>query len=137
MLALIVAGSYIAMEREEWVSAGFRESERDIKEIKRVIARRNFLKDLLTFPQRIVKGNIGNVGRTGIVELEIEGEWAVVGGLPVDRYTCYFYDAGGGLEIFRKVNGNWRATLNRNEQEAWLKEVPDSLVSPQAKELLR
>jgi hypothetical protein len=133
MLGIIVAGSYIAMEREEWVYTN--SPTREVDEINRILARENFIESLLTFPKRVIKGSVGTTAG-GIYNIRVEDDWATVEGGPVDRYTCKFWPAGPGIQIYRKIHGEWQTINNRGEYEMWIKEVPETLVSPQAKNFL-
>ena len=74
---------------------------------------------------------------TGIVSIEIEGEWGVVETLPLDPITGEFLDAGPGILIFRKINGQWYRATDRQILNAWLEEIPESILAPEAKDLLR
>lgn len=74
---------------------------------------------------------------TGIVSIDIEDEWAVVETQPIDPKTGKFLDAGPGLHIFRKINGRWRRAMDQSTVNAWLEEIPESLLSPEVKEWLR
>jgi hypothetical protein len=135
MLILVVVSSYVAMEREEWVSPKLEGSMRDVEEIKRVVARKYFLTSILTFPRRVILGRTGLIAG-GISNIKVVGDWATIEAGPVDRYTCYFYAAGPGLRIYRKINGVWQTAKDRSEYENWIKEAPESLVSPEVKKLL-
>ena len=74
---------------------------------------------------------------TGIVSIDIEDEWAVVETQTINPKTGEFLDAGPGLHIFRKINGRWHRAMDQSTVNAWLEEIPESLLSPEVKRWLR
>lgn len=135
MLAAVIGLSYVAMERTERVSPNSQGAERDVDEIKRVVARKYFFASLQSFPRRLVQGE-ASAPFGGISKIEVEGDWALVEGGPVDRYTCYPYAVGPGLRIYRKINGVWQTAKDRAEYEVWVRDAPELLVPPDVKKIL-
>lgn len=135
MLAIIISGSYVAMVREErvYIKSGYG----DEGEINMIYARENLFRNLLTFPRRIFKVRSSDFGTLHVGSIKVQGDWATVGVAGADRYTCRVHDAGPGLRIVRKIDGVWQNAKNSDENRDWIDEVPETLVDPSVKEILR
>lgn len=75
-----------------------------------------------------------------ILDLKVDesNEWAIVEFSYKDTESEEVVPMGPGLVIMRKVENEWRLpTPGSNEKQAWLEEIPTSLVPEAAKELLR
>lgn len=68
----------------------------------------------------------------------VEGDWAIAGGPIRDTKTGAVDEAEGVFVILRRTQGAWQAAYpGTPEFEAWLNQVPDTLLSPQTKQALR
>lgn len=70
--------------------------------------------------------------------VKVSGEWAIAGGPIRNTKTGAISGAEGLLVILRKVQGQWQAAYPGTPTfEAWLDQVPDSLLSPETKKFLK
>lgn len=77
-------------------------------------------------------------GRSAMVELNIEGQWAVGDIHPVDPTTGKLIDAGPGIAIFKKINGKWTVIQGSDKNyNQVLDEVPETLMSHEVKRYFR
>lgn len=75
--------------------------------------------------------------RRKLEEIEIEGNWAIVGYSGIYIETGEPVPAGPGLMIFKKENGQWHGADGEEPNfSEWLEAIPESLIPQETKDLL-
>jgi hypothetical protein len=70
--------------------------------------------------------------------IRTSGEWAVTEPVIRNRKSGTLIGGEGLPMLLRKLDGRWRAAFpGTAEFASWLSEVPDDLISPETKQLLK